>query len=63
MTQLFPSAYEKLIEEDITWLMNNSEHSLEREHIICVLRHAIKEYADRGYMEAMRSSAARRTSQ
>ena len=32
------SSYEKLIKEDIDWLMTNTEHSLERMHILDVLK-------------------------
>lgn len=52
-TNLFPGAYEELIKEDIVWLEDNTERSLERSHIIEVLKHAVKEYRIRGYDEAM----------
>lgn len=36
--QMDKSSYEKLIKEDIDWLMNNTEHSIERMHILDVLK-------------------------
>jgi len=50
---LLPHAYEKLCEEDISWLEANSPASLEREHIIVIIRHSMAEYRARGYDEAM----------
>lgn len=35
-------AYEKLINEDIEWLVNNTGETLERDHIIVVLKQSIK---------------------
>lgn len=37
-TKLCRSAFEKLINENIEWLMSNTNHSLEREHILAILR-------------------------
>jgi hypothetical protein len=43
MIQLGHDAYKQLIEEDIAWLLkNNSEPSLEKDHIVEVLRGSIK---------------------
>ena len=54
MSKLFPGAYEELINEDIAWLETNTEPpSLERGHIIGVLRQSVREYRVRGYGEAM----------
>ena len=36
-TKLFLESYKKLVDEDIAWLINNTERSLERDHIIDVL--------------------------
>lgn len=52
-SQLFPEAYEELINEDIAWLEKNSPSELERGHIVAVLQQSVKEYRERGYMEAM----------
>jgi hypothetical protein len=41
---LFPEAYEELVEEDIKWLEDNTERSLERGHIISILRENVKYY-------------------
>lgn len=52
---LFPSYYEKLVEEDIEWLKENipDDNSLELNHIINILRFSVREYRLRGYNEAM----------
>lgn len=50
---LFPSAYDKLIDEDIDWLKANAPDSLERDHILIVLDFSKREYRARGYDEAM----------
>lgn len=50
---LFPHAYDKLIQEDIDWLENNAPETIERDHIILVLKHSAKQYRERGYSEAM----------
>jgi hypothetical protein len=50
---LFPEAYEELVEEDIKWLEDNTERSLERGHIISILRENVKYYKKTGYMQAM----------
>ena len=43
MIQLGQNAYGQLIEEDIDWLLkNNPEPSLEKDHIIDVLKGSIK---------------------
>lgn len=38
------SSYQKLIDGDIEWLMKNTEHSVERDHIIDVLKSSVKLY-------------------
>ena len=43
-TKLNKSAYQKLIYEDIDWLKKNTPHTLERDHIIQVLRDSIDRY-------------------
>jgi len=50
---LFPGAYEELVEEDIAWLTKVAPQSLERGHIIEVLKESVLEYRERGYMEDM----------
>lgn len=50
---LFPHAYERLIDEDIEWLKANAPDSLERDHILAVLDFSKREYRARGYDEAM----------
>ena len=52
-TNLFPEAYEDLVNEDIEWLQKNTEPCIERGHIVQLLKASVKEYRDRGYMEAM----------
>ena len=52
-TNLFPDAYEELVNEDIKWLEENTEGSLERGHIFQILKSSVREYRERGYMEAM----------
>lgn len=42
--QLTRDAYEKLIEEDIQWLLDNTERTLERSHIIDVLNGSADRY-------------------
>ena len=37
-------AYEKLICEDIDWLLNNTQDTLERQHIVQVLRNSVNIY-------------------
>lgn len=51
---LFPKAYEKLVNEDIEWLKENTSDTLERKHIISIMKHSVREYNVRGYMEDMR---------
>lgn len=41
-TIISKEAYEKLINEDIEWLVNNTEQTLERDHIVSVLKQSIK---------------------
>jgi hypothetical protein len=53
---LFPRAYEKLVDEDIDWLKANAPDTLERDHIIAVLNFSKREYRLRGYDEAMRGT-------
>ncbi len=50
---LFPHAYERLVNEDIEWLKANAPDSLERDHILAVLNFSMREYRVRGYDEAM----------
>jgi len=57
---LYPEAYEKLLEEDKQWLLANSPDSLERQHIILVMEASAREYRSRGYDEAMRRDAKER---
>lgn len=57
---LYPAAYEKLLEENKQWLLANSPDSLEREHIIAVMEASAREYRNRGYDEAMRRDAKER---
>ena len=38
--QINKSAYEKLIKEDIEWLLSNTKDSLERRHIVEVLNYS-----------------------
>lgn len=52
-TNLFPSAYDRLVDEDIEWLLQNTPDSLERDHIITALQFGKREYRLRGYDEAM----------
>jgi len=52
-TPLYPEAYEELVNGDIAWLKKNTEPCLEQNHIIAVLKHSVKEYEARGYMESM----------
>lgn len=37
-TLLNNSAYSKLIQEDIDWLLDNTDDSLERRHIISIIK-------------------------
>ena len=37
-------AYEKLIKEDIGWLLQNTNDTLERQHIIQILKNSIDIY-------------------
>lgn len=37
-------SYEELINQDVEWLMKNTNHSLEREHIIDILKDSIYYY-------------------
>lgn len=50
---LFPRAYDKLVDEDIEWLKANAPDTLERDHILAVLDFSKREYRLRGYDEAM----------
>lgn len=50
---LLPHAYERLVDEDIEWLMANTQDTLERDHILAVLDFSKREYRLRGYDEAM----------
>lgn len=50
---LFPQAYEQMINDDIMWLEYHAEDSLERGHIIAVLKQSVEEYRERGYEEDM----------
>lgn len=50
---LFPRAYDQLVNEDIEWLKANSPDCLERDHILHVLEFSKREYRVRGYDEAM----------
>lgn len=42
------AAYMKLIDEDIEWLLENSEHSLEREHILMILNQEKRNFLSNG---------------
>lgn len=48
-TALNLAAYERLIEEDIEWLMQNTKPSLERDHIIVVLEDIKRFYYKQNY--------------
>lgn len=53
---LFPSAYEKLIAENIEWLIEATKqepNSLERDHIIRIMEASAKDYREFGYEKAM----------
>lgn len=41
-TIISKEAYEKLINEDVEWLVNNTEQTLERDHIVSVLKQSTK---------------------
>ncbi len=45
-TTLNFAAYDKLVKEDIEWLLKNTEPTLERDHIIAVLKESHKYYYD-----------------
>ena len=37
-------SYEELINRDIEWLVKNTDQSLERDHIICILKDSVDIY-------------------
>lgn len=45
---LSDSAYCELIQKDIDWLLENTEHCLERTHIISILREHEKDVLKNG---------------
>lgn len=51
MLTLNKHAYSKLVQEDIEWLLENTERTLEREHIILVLNWSMKTYNAERYPE------------
>src|SRR5690606_32398770 len=50
---MLPHYYEKIVREDIDWLVSNTRDSLERQHIIAILEKSIKDYDSAAYMKAM----------
>ena len=42
MSERFEEHYEKIIEDDIDWLKENTINCIDREHIIIVLRDSIR---------------------
>jgi hypothetical protein len=53
VSNLFPDEYEALVQEDIDWLLANTEQCLERGHIVQILRCSVEEYRRQGYDEVM----------